>query len=98
MSTADCSTQPGAGCASPTGAERWATIPRAASTSSALVALVPWSMARTSASRGMAQHAADGVRDPGGRQPEVLEEVARAAGGRERVPHTQDAHGHRMVL
>ena len=45
ISVADCSTQPGCGWACPTGADPRATIRPAASTSTAFVALVPWSIA-----------------------------------------------------
>src|SRR4051794_12899212 len=97
IASADCSTQPGCGCVWLSGAEPCATIAPAASTSTALVELVPWSIASRSGCSAGIEDLADGGGDAVGGQPEVVEQELGAAGGREALD-PEDAHRHRPLL
>src|SRR4051812_16345071 len=69
-----------------------------APTSTAFVALVPWSIARMSGSgAGIAQDLADGGGDAVGVEPEVVEKEAGAA-GRGEAADAEDPHRHRAAF
>src|SRR4029453_5703680 len=92
------STQPGRGCRMPTGTlTRCSTVPSMVS-SKAFVALVPWSTASSTApwTSVTAEHVPGSVRDVRRGDAEVLQQVCRAARGRELV-QAEDAQGHPQV-
>src|SRR3954451_7464407 len=82
----------------PTAAEPVATTAPDSPTSSALVELVPWSIARTYLSGIFSRQTGRRGADVGRGEPEVLQQIRGGAGRRELAVDAEHAHRHRPRL